>query len=191
MIDSGLSEDQLLDLSQYDVQDVLVNRGPCTITAGDLEFTGGATVLNPDLVIAELSEGATFVMRGTVEAGRGYVSASAQASGHETTKIGCMPLDASFSPVALVNYGVENARVENRTNLDKLVMTVKTNGSISPEQAVRQAAAILQRLYLSPFVVAGVKLEMSRSKQKPSLSLTLCYHVGLSLWICQCVQLTV
>ena len=115
VVDCNMSEDEMLDLSKYDVQDVLVNKeGPCTITAGDLEFTGGARVLNPDLVIAELSEGAKFVMRGTVEAGRGYVPATTRSSQRETDKIGCMMLDASFSPVRLVHYSVENARVETR-----------------------------------------------------------------------------
>ena len=165
IVDSGLSESESLDLSKYESQDVFVEKvGPATVTAGDLQFSGTSKVLNPDFVIAEIAEKAKFSLRGMVRAGRGYEAAKSEGVTKDSSQIGVMTIDASYSPVLLVQYSVENARVENRTDLDKLVMRVETNGSISPEQAVRQAATILQG-YLASFVVAGVKLDVEDKRK--------------------------
>jgi DNA-directed RNA polymerase subunit alpha len=95
-------------------------------------------------VIAHLSQGGKLDMQIKVEKGRGYVPGTMRRYGDEPTKsIGRIVLDASFSPVRRVSYAVENARVEQRTDLDKLVMEIETNGAIAPEEAIRQSARIL------------------------------------------------
>ena len=99
--------------------------------------------LNPDHVIAHLTAGGKLDMQIKVEQGRGYVSAISRQLPNETRAVGHIALDASFSPVSRVSYAVESARVEQRTDLDKLIMTIETNGAIDPEQAIRNAARIL------------------------------------------------
>ncbi|TNY09250.1 DNA-directed RNA polymerase subunit alpha, partial [Escherichia coli] len=95
-------------------------------------------IINPEHVIAHLSQGGKLDMQIKVEKGRGYVPGTLRRFGDEPTKsIGRIVLDASFSPVKRVSYAVENARVEQRTDLDKLVMEIETNGAISPEEAIR------------------------------------------------------
>jgi DNA-directed RNA polymerase subunit alpha len=95
-------------------------------------------------VIAHLAQGGKLDMQIKVEKGRGYVPGNLRRFGDETTKsIGRIVLDASFSPVRRVSYAVENARVEQRTDLDKLVMEIETNGAMSPEEAIRASAKIL------------------------------------------------
>jgi len=95
-------------------------------------------------VIAHLAQGGKLDMQIKIEKGRGYVPGTLRRYGDEPTKaIGRIVLDASFSPVKRVSYAVENARVEQRTDLDKLVMEIETNGAISPEEAIRASAKIL------------------------------------------------
>jgi len=101
-------------------------------------------IINPDHVIAHLSQGGKLDMQIKVEKGRGYVPGTMRLHGDEPTKsIGRIVLDASFSPVKRVSYTVESARVEQRTDLDKLVVEIETNGAISAEDAVRSSAKIL------------------------------------------------
>jgi len=101
-------------------------------------------IINPEHVIAHLSAGGKLDMQIKVEKGRGYVPGNMRQYQDEATKlIGRIVLDASFSPVSRVSYAVESARVEQRTDLDRLVMTIETNGVISPEESIRQAASIL------------------------------------------------
>lgn len=121
-------------------------KGPCKITAGDINTEGRATIHNPDLVIATLNSKDTFTMYVTVERGIGYVPAL-----KSNDDIGSIQIDASFSPIRRVIYKVEDARVENRTNLDKLLLEVETNGSVLPDDAIRWAASVLQH-QLSSFV---------------------------------------
>jgi len=103
-------------------------------------------VANPDHVIAHLNTATKLVMQLAVRAGTGYEPADTRDFGEdETHAIGKLQLDASFSPVLRVAYAVESARVEQRTNLDKLVIDLETNGTIDPEEAIRSAATILQR----------------------------------------------
>lgn len=114
------------------------------VTAGDIELPHDVQVLNPEHVIAHLSQGGKLDMQIKVEKGRGYVPGSVRRFPDEPSKaIGRIVLDASFSPVKRVSYAVESARVEQRTDLDRLVMFIDTNGVLSPEEAIRLAARIL------------------------------------------------
>ena len=123
---------------------VLRKEGEGPVTAADIQTPHDVEVINPDHVIAHLAQGGKLDMQIKVEKGRGYVPGNMRRYGDEPTKsIGRIVLDASFSPVRRVSYAVENARVEQRTDLDKLVMEIETNGSIPPEEAIRQSARIL------------------------------------------------
>lgn len=123
---------------------VLRKEGEGAVTAADIQTPHDVEIINPEHVIAHLSHGGKLDMQIKVEKGRGYVPGTMRRFGDEPTKsIGRIVLDASFSPVRRVSYAVENARVEQRTDLDKLVMEIETNGSIPPEEAIRQSARIL------------------------------------------------
>ncbi|ANH69302.1 MULTISPECIES: DNA-directed RNA polymerase subunit alpha [Roseateles] len=123
---------------------VLRKEGEGPVTAADIQTPHDVEIINPDHVIAHLSQGGKLDMQIKVEKGRGYVPGNMRRYGDEPTKaIGRIVLDASFSPVKRVSYAVENARVEQRTDLDKLVMEIETNGAISPEEAIRASAKIL------------------------------------------------
>ncbi|ALV05079.1 MULTISPECIES: DNA-directed RNA polymerase subunit alpha [Roseateles] len=123
---------------------VLRKEGEGPVTAADIQTPHDVEIINPEHVIAHLSQGGKLDMQIKVEKGRGYVPGNMRRYGDEPTKaIGRIVLDASFSPVKRVSYAVENARVEQRTDLDKLVMEIETNGAISPEEAIRASAKIL------------------------------------------------
>ena len=118
--------------------------GEGVVTAGDIQTPHDVEIINPEHVIAHLSQGGKLDMQVKVEKGRGYVPGSMRRYADESTKsIGRIVLDASFSPVKRVSYTVESARVEQRTDLDKLVVEIETNGAISAEDAVRASAKIL------------------------------------------------
>ena len=112
------------------------------VTGADIEQTHDVEIVNPEHVIANLTAGGKIDMQIKVEKGRGYVAATARRNDDNRT-IGAILLDASYSPVRRVSYAVESARVEQRTDLDRLVMDIETNGSIEPEEAVRYAARVL------------------------------------------------
>ena len=127
-----------------DVVVTLNKEGEGPVTAADLELSHEVEVVNPEHVIANLSPGGKLDMQIKVEKGRGYLPGNLRAFADDHSKtIGRIVLDASYSPVRRVSYTVESARVEQRTDLDKLVMTIETNGVISPEEAIRQSARIL------------------------------------------------
>ena len=114
------------------------------VCAGDIQTPHDVEIVNPEHVIANLAHGGKLDMQIKVEKGRGYVPGTLRRHGDEPAKsIGRIVLDASFSPVKRVSYTVESARVEQRTDLDKLVMDIETNGAVGPEEAVRAAAKIL------------------------------------------------
>ena len=118
--------------------------GEGVVTARDIQTPHDVEIVNPDHVIAHLSQGGKLDMQIKVEKGRGYVPGSMRRYADEATKsIGRIVLDASFSPVKRVSYTVESARVEQRTDLDKLVVEIETNGAITAEDAVRASAKIL------------------------------------------------
>jgi DNA-directed RNA polymerase subunit alpha len=123
---------------------VLRKEGEGPVTAGDIQTPHDVEIINPEHVVAHLAQGGKLDMQIKIEKGRGYVPGTLRRYGDEPTKaIGRIVLDASFSPVKRVSYAVENARVEQRTDLDKLVMEIETNGAISPEEAIRASAKIL------------------------------------------------
>jgi DNA-directed RNA polymerase subunit alpha len=114
------------------------------VCAGDIQTPHDVEIINPDHVIANLAAGGKLDMQIKVEKGRGYVPGNLRRHGDESSKsIGRIVLDASFSPVRRVSYIVESARVEQRTDLDKLIVDIETNGAISAEDAVRASAKIL------------------------------------------------
>ncbi len=123
---------------------VLRKEGEGPVTAGDIQTPHDVEIINPEHVVANLAHGGKLDMQIKVEKGRGYVPGTMRRYGDETTKsIGRIVLDASFSPVARVSYTVESARVEQRTDLDKLVMEIVTNGAVTPEEAIRSSEKIL------------------------------------------------
>ncbi|MCQ3830804.1 DNA-directed RNA polymerase subunit alpha [Microbulbifer elongatus] len=124
----------------------LSKKGPGAVTAGDIQVDHDIEIVNPEHVIANITGDVELNLRLTVARGRGYQPADARREDEEETRaIGRLQLDASFGPVRRVAYSVESARVEQRTDLDKLVLDLETNGTLDPEEAIRRAATILQQ----------------------------------------------
>jgi DNA-directed RNA polymerase subunit alpha len=113
------------------------------VTAADIQANHDVEIINPDHVIAHLAPGGKLEMQIKVELGRGYVPANVRITAKESKSIGRIMIDASFSPVRRVSYQVQAARVEQRTDLDKLIIDIETNGAIDPEESIRYAASIL------------------------------------------------
>tara|TARA_B100001179_G_scaffold209635_1_gene175720 strand:+ start:1378 stop:2376 length:999 start_codon:yes stop_codon:yes gene_type:complete len=123
----------------------LSKKGSGIVTAGDITEDHDVEIINTDHVIANLNDNGELNMHLTVRKGRGYLAADNRvAEDDETRTVGKLLLDASYSPVVRMSYSVENARVEQRTDLDKLIIDLETNGTIDPEEAIRCAATILQ-----------------------------------------------
>ncbi len=172
-IDGVLHEYSSIEGVQEDVMEIMLNlkgvalqmhnrdkatlklskKGPGTVTAGDITLDHDIEVVNPDYVIANLTKEGELNMTLHVEMGRGYVPAKARAEQEDeaSSAVGALRLDASFTPVYRVAYTVESARVEQRTDLDKLIIDIETNGTIDAEESIRRAATILQD-QLSVFV---------------------------------------
>jgi DNA-directed RNA polymerase subunit alpha len=170
-IDGVLHEYTSVEGVQEDVVDILLNlklvavrlnardtaelrlhkKGPGPVTAGDIQLDHDVEIINPNLVIANLTKAGELNMTLKIERGRGYRPAAQFGTQEGSTTIGRLQLDASFSPVRRVSYTVESARVEQRTNLDKLILDIETNGTIDPEEAIRRAGSILKD-QLSVFV---------------------------------------
>lgn len=162
-ISGVLHEYSTLDGIQEDVVDILLNikgvvfklhgrnevrltlkkSGVGAVLAGDIDLPHDVEVINPDHVICHLSENGSIDMEIKVEQGRGYQSVSNRRTVRDENRFGAIQLDASFSPISRVSFEVEPARVEQRTDLDRLVLDIETNGSLDPEEAVRAAARIL------------------------------------------------
>ncbi|MBK8523452.1 MAG: DNA-directed RNA polymerase subunit alpha [Betaproteobacteria bacterium] len=161
-IDGVLHEYSTLDGVQEDIVDILLNLkgivfklhgrdsvvlqlkkdGEGVVRAADIETSHDVEIINPDHVIAHLSSGGKLAMEIKVERGCGYVPGNVRNLG-DNKSIGKLVLDASFSPVRRVAYNVESARVEQRTDLDKLIIDIETNGVVEPEDAIRTAARML------------------------------------------------
>jgi len=161
-IDGALHEFSSLQGVREDVTDIVLNikrlairmpgegskrlaleaTGPGEVTAGQIQTSGDIEISNPDLVICTLDEGAKLVMELTVATGKGYVAAADNRT--EDQEIGVIPVDAIYSPVRRVAYQVQPTRVGQRTDYDKLVLTVETDGTVTPDDAVALAARILQ-----------------------------------------------
>lgn len=123
----------------------LSKKGAGTVTAGDIKAGHDVEIVNPQHVIANLNSNGELNMRIIVRKGRGYAPVESRVDEEEESRtVGRLLLDASYSPVVRVSYSVENARVEQRTDLDKLILDLETNGTIEPKEAIRRAATILQ-----------------------------------------------
>jgi DNA-directed RNA polymerase subunit alpha len=130
----------------------LAKKGPGAVTAADIQLDHDIEIVNKNLVIAHLNSAGSLNMKLKIKRGRGYQPANTRLQFEEESRpIGRLQLDASFSPVRRVTYSVESARVEQRTDLDKLVIDIETNGTIDPEEAIRRAASILSE-QLTAFV---------------------------------------
>ena len=163
VIDGVLHEYSTIDGVQEDVVDILLNikgvvfklhnrdevvlqlskEGEGVVRASDIVVSHDVEVINPDHVIAHISAGGKLAMEIKIEKGRGYLPGNVRDVGESSKNIGNLVLDASFSPVRRVSYFVESARVEQRTDLDKLIMEIETNGVIEPEESIRMSARIL------------------------------------------------
>ena len=170
-IDGVLHEYTTIDGIQEDVIDIMLNlkgvglimhskdeatlsiskKGPGVVTAGDIQLDHDIEVADPDHVIATLTKATEFNASLHVMRGRGYQAANTRQISEEDAALGHLQLDASFSPVRKIAYSVETARVEQRTDLDKLIIDIETNGTIDPEEAIRIAGSILKD-QLSVFV---------------------------------------
>lgn len=184
-IDGVVHEYSAIDGVQEDVIDILLNmkglavklfelddvvltlnkEGVGPVTAGDIQLPHNVEVVNPDHVIANLT-GGSLAMTFKVETGRGYSPSNTRNTDEERT-IGQLYLDASFSPVDMVTYNVESARVENRTDLDRLILDVDTDGTLDAEDAIKFASTILSD-QLSAFVDFTV-LEPVVEKEPPPI----------------------
>jgi DNA-directed RNA polymerase subunit alpha len=188
-IDGVLHEYSTIEGVQEDVQEILLNlkdvavklhereectltlrkSGAGTLTAGDIQLDHGVEVANPEHVIAHLGSSADVNMTLKVSLGRGYVPAEARSSEEDESKpIGRLQLDATYSPVVRVAYSVENARVEQRTDLDKLVIELETNGTLDPEEAIRRSATILQQ-QVAAFVDLDHQAEAVQEKEEDKI----------------------
>jgi DNA-directed RNA polymerase subunit alpha len=163
-IDSVLHEFSTIPKVTEDVTDIILNlkqlvlrsevdepvsayvraKGPADVTAADIQPPAGVEILNPDLHIATLTRGANLEIEMTVQRGVGYVTAERNKNPRDP--IGVIPVDSIFSPVRRVTYAVENTRVEQMTDRDRLILDVETDGSITPREAVASAGSTLSEL---------------------------------------------
>ncbi|MFN7096220.1 MAG: DNA-directed RNA polymerase subunit alpha [Gammaproteobacteria bacterium] len=150
-----------------EVELTLNKSGAGLVTAGDISVEHDVEIVNPDHVIANLSEKGNLNMKLLVRRGRGYHPVTARILDDEEQRkpIGSLQLDASFSPVRRVSYAVESARVEQRTDLDKLIIDLETNGTLQPEEAIRRSATILQQ-QLAAFVELKQEEELKPSQNQ-------------------------
>ena len=155
-------------LSDQEEVEISVNKsGSGDIKGSDFELPAGVEIVNPDHIVATLADKGSLEMTAKVTKGRGYVPVDIIALAEsEDTEVGSLKIDASYSPIKKVSYSVENARVENRTDLDKLILEVETNGTIDPEEIVRLAATILQR-QLMAFAELGFETEEPEEDETP------------------------
>ncbi len=170
-IDGVLHEYTTIDGVQEDVIDILLNlkklavilhakdeaelvlskNGAGPVTAADIQQTHDVEIINPDLIIANLTQSGELKMKIRVKRGRGYEPANLRKEQSDSMVVGALQLDAAYSPISKVAYHVDSTRVEQRTDLDKLIIDLETNGTIDPEEAVKMAATILHD-QLSVFV---------------------------------------
>lgn len=185
-IDGVLHEYSAIEGVQEDVIEILLNlkglavkmhgrdeatlslskKGPGVVTAADIQLDHDVEIINGDHVIANLADKGSLNMKLRLARGRGYEAADSRFSDEdETRSVGALQLDALFSPVRRVSYVVENARVEQRTDLDKLIIELETNGTLDPEEAIRRCATILQH-QLAAFVELQAEVEEVEEKQE-------------------------
>lgn len=148
-------------------------KGPGAVTAADIQLDDDMEVVDPGHHIATLAKGAVLDLEFTVRIGRGYeVADSRKDDSEESRSVGVMQLDASYSPVRKIAYEVEDARVERRTDLDRLILEIETNGTIEPEEAVKRAATILHQ-QIATFVDLKQAIEKTTEPKEPEVDPTL------------------
>ena len=187
-IDGVVHEYSTIDGVQEDVVDILLNLKKVAlkihdgseatihlkkdsegeVTAADFELPHNVEIVNKNLVIANVNKGGNLNIEAKVEIGRGYQPVPQRFNKEEANSVGHLMIDASFSPIMKVSYVVESARVEQRTDLDKLIMDVETNGVVDAEQAIRDAARILMG-QLSVFANLESELTEVEVKQAPQI----------------------
>lgn len=152
-----------------DEAEISLNATAGTVTAADIQLPDGVEVANPEQVICHLDKNASITMRMTVEKGVGYEPSTNRINAEESRPIGQLVLDASFCPVKRVAYDVENARLHQKTNLDKLILDIDTDGSISAEDAVRTAARILVE-QMAIFIDFKIETTVEEKEEKEKLN---------------------
>lgn len=169
-----------LKINSEDQKDLELDvKGPAEVTAGDIQGDSEVSVLNPDLHIATVADGAELHIKMTADKGRGYLSANDNKARMEDLAIGVLPIDSIYTPIERVNYTVENARVGQRSDYDKLTLDVWTDGSITPTEAVSLGAKILTE-HLVMFVNltetaqnAQVMVEKEETHKEKTLEMTI------------------
>jgi DNA-directed RNA polymerase subunit alpha len=154
--------------NQDEVVLTLAKEGTGPVTAADFQLTADVEIANPDHLICTLNEKGSIRLEAKVTRGRGYVPVDAVEDDEDSRPIGVLRLDATYSPMRRVAYSVESARVEQRTDLDKLVLDIETNGTIDPEEAIRRAATILQQ-QLAVFVDLESEGEPATEEQEDEI----------------------
>ncbi|MDP2832438.1 MAG: DNA-directed RNA polymerase subunit alpha [Pseudomonadota bacterium] len=142
--------------------------GEGVVTAADIQAGHDVEILNPDHVIAHLTKGGSLEMEIKIEGGRGYVPASTRVLPDESRAVGVIMVDALYSPVRKVSFSVDSARVEQRTDLDKLIIEIETNGVIEPAEAVRHSARLLIEQLASFADLKGVATIAEVGSKSPS-----------------------
>ena len=137
--------------------------GPSEVTASSFEVPGNVELVNPDHHVASLVDKVNLTLTATVKTGRGYEPADLR--GEEEAQVGALKVDASFSPVKRVAYSVENARFEKRTDLDKLIVELETDGTLNPKEAIEHSATIMQQ-QLAAFVNLDAIAEQEAKKEQ-------------------------
>lgn len=169
-----------LKLDSEEQKDLEIDvKGPAEVTAGDIQGDGEVEVLNPDLYIATVADGAELHIKMTADRGRGYLSANDNKARMDDLAIGVLPIDSIYTPIERVNYTVENARVGQRNDYDKLTLDVWTDGSLTPTEAVSLGAKILTE-HLAMFVNlteeaqnAQVMVEKEETHKEKMLEMTI------------------
>lgn len=169
-----------LKINSEDQKDLELDvKGPAKVTAGDIQGDSEVSVLNPDLHIATVADGAELHIKMTADKGRGYLSANDNKARMEDLAIGVLPIDSIYTPIERVNYTVENAQVGQRSDFDKLTLDVWTDGSITPTEAVSLGAKILTE-HLAMFVNltetaqnAQVMVEKEETHKEKTLEMTI------------------
>ena len=169
-----------LKINSEDQKDLELDvKGPAEVTASDIQGDSEVTILNPDLHIATVADGAELHIKMTADKGRGYLSANDNKARMEDLAIGVLPIDSIYTPIERVNYTVENARVGQRSDYDKLTLDVWTDGSLTPTEAVSLGAKILTE-HLEMFVNltetaqnAQVMVEKEETHKEKMLEMTI------------------
>ena len=169
-----------LKLDSEEQKDLEIDvKGPAEVTAGDIQGDGEVEVLNPDLYIATVADGVELHIKMTADKGRGYLSANDNKARMDDLAIGVLPIDSIYTPIERVNYTVENARVGQRNDYDKLTLDVWTDGSLTPTEAVSLGAKILTE-HLTMFVNlteeaqnAQVMVEKEETHKEKMLEMTI------------------